>query len=127
LKEKLAGLHDDECGAESIRAVYETSTLYKGPYAGQAPDLIIGFRDGYRISWDAAVGKIGPYVFENNDKAWSGDHAVDPHLVPGVLFCNRKVGAADPGIEDLAPTALELFGIPIPSWMEGKPLFLHAG
>jgi predicted AlkP superfamily phosphohydrolase/phosphomutase len=127
LKMKLTGLRDDACGTEGIRAVYEASTLYNGPYAGQAPDLIIGFSDGYRISWDAAIGKIGSHVFENNNKAWSGDHAVDPHLVPGVLFCNRRVGAADPGIEDLAPTALELFGIPIPSWMEGKPLFSHAG
>ena len=28
--------------------------------------------------------------------------------------------AEDPGIEDLAPTALGLFGIEAPAWMEGK-------
>jgi hypothetical protein len=61
-------------------------------------------------------------VFEDNCKAWSGDHSVDPALVPGVLFSNRKIEAADPGIEDLAPTALHLFGVPAPAWMEGKPV-----
>jgi bisphosphoglycerate-independent phosphoglycerate mutase (AlkP superfamily) len=42
--------------------------------------------------------------------------------VPGVLFCNRKMDAADAGIEDLAPTALGLFGVEAPAWMEGKAL-----
>ena len=50
-------------------------------------------------------------VFSDNPKAWSGDHCIDPHLVPGVLFSNRKILAENPGIEDMAPTALDLFGI----------------
>jgi predicted AlkP superfamily phosphohydrolase/phosphomutase len=123
---KLTGLRDEARAAESIGAVYATSALYKGPYLGEAPDLIVGFNDGYRTSWDAAVGKVSASVFEDNRKAWSGDHAVDPHLVPGVLFCNRKIQGLNPGIEDLAPTALELFGVPRPPWMEGKPLFSDA-
>jgi hypothetical protein len=61
----------------------------------------------------AALGKVSPRVFEDN---------VDPSLVPGVLFSNRKLDAEDPGIEDMAPTALRLFGIPPPEWMEGKAL-----
>jgi hypothetical protein len=40
-----------------------------------------------------------------------------------VLFSNRKIDAEDPGIEDLAPTALTLFGVQPPNWMEGKPVF----
>lgn len=124
---KLTGLRDEAEGAESIGAVYATSSLYTGPYLREAPDLIAGYNDGYRTSWDAAVGKVSAAVFEDNRKAWSGDHAVDPHLVPGVLFSNRKIDGRDPGIEDLAPTALELFGVPRPAWMEGKPLFGDAG
>jgi len=42
--------------------------------------------------------------------------------VPGVLFSNLKITAGDPGIEDLAPTALRLFGVEPPAWMEGKPI-----
>ena len=89
----------------------------------EAPDLIIGYNDGYRTSWDAAVGKVTARVFEDNRKAWSGDHSVDPLLVPGVLFSNREIEAEDPGIEDMAPTALELFGVERPAWMEGRPVF----
>jgi predicted AlkP superfamily phosphohydrolase/phosphomutase len=123
LAEKLSSLRDDEHNGIPIRQVYVTNTLYKGPYLEAAPDLIVGYNEGYRVSWDAAVGKVTASVISDNQKAWSGDHCVDPLLVPGVLFCNRKFEAQDPGIEDMAPTALRLFGVNPPAWIEGKPVF----
>ncbi len=126
LIKKLSGLRDEEKGQIGIRNVYAASALYKGPYLDAAPDLIVGYAAGYRTSWEAAVGKVSARVFEDNTKAWSGDHCVDPLLVPGVLFSNRKVQAQDPGIEDMAPTALELFGVQPPAWMEGKSVFHFA-
>jgi predicted AlkP superfamily phosphohydrolase/phosphomutase len=122
LIEKLSGLLDEDTGDIAIRRAYAATELYRGPYLDAAPDLIIGYADGYRTSWDAAVGKVTMRVFEDNLKAWSGDHCVDPPLVPGVLFSNRKLDADDPGIEDMAPTALRLFGIEPPKWMEGKSI-----
>jgi predicted AlkP superfamily phosphohydrolase/phosphomutase len=123
---KLSNLRDEEQDAIAIRQAYVTSSLYQGPYLDSAPDLIIGFADGYRTSWDAATGKVGQSVIEDNNKQWCGDHSIDPPLVPGVLFSNRAIDARDPGIEDLAPTALDLFGIATPEWMEGKPVFASA-
>jgi predicted AlkP superfamily phosphohydrolase/phosphomutase len=123
LIEKLTNLRDEERDAIGIRTAYASSALYRGPYLAEAPDLIVGYCDGYRTSWDAAVGKVTANVFEDNCKAWSGDHSVDPVLVPGVLFCNRKIESQDPGIEDMAPTVLDLFGVPRPAWMEGRPVF----
>jgi predicted AlkP superfamily phosphohydrolase/phosphomutase len=118
LAARLEGLCD---GTEvAIRGVYAATDIYRGPYLGAAPDLIVGYADGYRASWQAAVGRTTTEVFEDNTKAWCGDHCVDPHLVPGVLFSNRKLVGENPGIEDMAPTALQLFGVPAPAWMEGK-------
>ena len=126
LASKLSGLRDEENGETAIRQAYATRSLYQGPYLDAAPDLIVGYNEGYRISWDAATGKVGRVAIEDNLKAWSGDHCIDPLLVPGVLFSNRAIDAADPGIEDMAPTALDLFGIATPDWMEGKPVFRTA-
>ena len=123
---RLRGLVDHETQEIAIRNVYSAGSVYKGPYLDAAPDLIIGYSAGYRTSWGAAIGKISAHVFEDNSKAWSGDHCVDPPLVPGVLFSNRKVDAEDPGIEDMAPTALKLFGIQPPGWMEGRSVFHFA-
>lgn len=123
---RLTGLRDEEEDRVCIQSVYTAASIYKGPYVLEAPDFIIGYNEGYRTSWDAAVGKVSKLVIEDNHKAWCGDHAVDPHLVPGVLFCNRPVTSTNPGIEDLAPTTLSLFGLTPPAWMDGKPLFTHA-
>jgi predicted AlkP superfamily phosphohydrolase/phosphomutase len=120
---KLSGLRDEERDRVAIRKAWASDALYTGPYLDAAPDVIVGYADGYRASWDAAVGKVARGPFSDNRKAWSGDHCVDPHLVPGVLFCNRAVALQNPGIEDMAPTALDLFGIEPPPYMEGKALF----
>lgn len=117
---RLSGLRDPETGEVAIQQVYATNRLYRGPYLEEAPDLIVGYSNGYRTSWDAAQGKVTRKVFEDNPKPWSGDHSLDPVLVPGVLFSNLKLTADDPGIEDMAPTALALFGLPKPAYMEGQ-------
>ena len=117
---RLSGLPDSEASATAISAAFETRTLYSGPYLDNAPDLLIGYNAGYRISWDGASGVVAGPVFEDNMKAWSGDHCIDPRQVPGVLFCNRAITDATPSLIDIAPTALYLFGIHPPSYMEGK-------
>jgi predicted AlkP superfamily phosphohydrolase/phosphomutase len=119
---KLNGLRDEDAGAVGIREVFDTSALYSGPYLENAPDLLIGYNAGYRISWDSATGVVSGPVFEDNVKPWSGDHCIDPRLVPGVLFCNRRIDADDPALIDIAPTALTLFGIEPPPYMDGRTL-----
>ncbi len=119
---KLTGLRDDEIGEVAVREAVPRWKVYKGPYTENAPDLIVGYNEGWRVSWDAAIGKSGPTVFSDNLKAWSGDHCVHPDLVPGILFSNLKLRAESPEIIDLAPTTLELFGVQKPAYMEGKSL-----
>ena len=123
LIERLSGLRDPETGDVSIREAFDTASLYSGPYLADAPDLIIGYNRGYRISWDGATGVVAGPVFEDNVKAWSGDHGIDPRLVPGVLFCDRAVDSEQPALIDVAPTALWLFGIKPPPYMDGRVLF----
>jgi predicted AlkP superfamily phosphohydrolase/phosphomutase len=122
ISRKLHALRDDEKKTVGINEAFDSAALYSGPYLENAPDLIIGYNAGYRISWDCATGVVSGVVFEDNVKPWSGDHCVDPRLVPGVFFCNRKVETAEPALIDIAPTALRLFGIEPPPYMDGKPL-----
>lgn len=117
---RLTGLRDEERCSMGIREAWTSNSLYSGPYLDAAPDIVVGYAPGYRASWDAAVGKVTSRVFSDNQKTWSGDHCVDPKLVPGVLLSNLRIDAEDPGIEDMAPTALDLFGIAPPGYMEGK-------
>jgi predicted AlkP superfamily phosphohydrolase/phosphomutase len=122
LKSKLDGLMDTEKGSVAINDAFDTDKLYHGPYKGNAPDLLIGYNHGYRISWDCASGVVAGSVFDDNTKAWSGDHIVDPRLVPGIFLANHAIDTKDPAIIDLAPTALTLFGIRPLAHMEGTPI-----
>jgi len=119
---RLKGLVDPERDAVAIKEVYDTQEVFSGPYVHEGPNLIVGFSVGYRVSWTCATGAVTPHVFEDNTKSWSGDHTVNPPDVPGILFVNRPVSEEDPGIMDIGPSVLDLFGVPVPDYFEGKPI-----
>ncbi|MCA9753656.1 MAG: alkaline phosphatase family protein, partial [Gemmatimonadetes bacterium] len=121
--EKMSGLRDEERNEVAITELFDCDDIWDGPYVREAPDFIVGYNHGYRISWDGATGIIDRPVFEDNVKAWSGDHGVDPRLVPGVFFCSKKIDREEPALWDIAPTALKLFGLSAPAHMEGSSLF----
>jgi predicted AlkP superfamily phosphohydrolase/phosphomutase len=122
IAERLTGLIDPDTGARAVKRVYQAPKAYRGPYKDHAPDLIVGYDRGYRVSWDAAIGRTTTTVFHANTKAWSGDHCVDPSVVPGVLFSNHAIRAENPRLLDIAPTILDVFGIPAPDYMDGTAL-----
>ncbi|MDP6837388.1 MAG: nucleotide pyrophosphatase, partial [Planctomycetota bacterium] len=123
LKRKLEALEDPKSGKSVVREAFITSDIHSGPYADMAPELLIGYEKGFRHSWDCATGAVSREVFSDNTKSWSGDHCVDPRLVPGVFFSNRKIDTDEPSLMDMAPTALDMFGVEVPKYMQGKLLF----
>ncbi|MBD3415471.1 MAG: nucleotide pyrophosphatase [Candidatus Aminicenantes bacterium] len=122
LKSKLEHLKDEEENQNAINKIYDRDEIPPGPYKGNCPDLIVGYHEGYRVSWDSVTGKVDSTLFQDNTKAWSGDHCIDPALVPGILFCDRKINKQQTGIVDIAPTILKLFGIHPPEHMDGSSL-----
>jgi len=122
LAAKLNGLKDDENAATAINKIFDQDELPSGPYLENGPDFFVGYNDGYRVSWDSVTGKVNNIVFDDNRKAWSGDHCIDPRIVPGIFFCNQRINAETVSIMDIAPTALELFGLQPPRHMDGNAL-----
>jgi predicted AlkP superfamily phosphohydrolase/phosphomutase len=122
IAERLGKLVDPANGSSAIKRIYQAPKFYLGPYKDHAPDLIVGYQQGYRVSWEAAIGKTTREVFHDNTKAWSGDHCVDPSVVPGILFCNQPVNAERPRLLDIGPTILHMFGVAVPEYMDGKAL-----
>ncbi len=123
LKQMLSGLMDDgNNNAVAINYLYDRDEIPPGPYKENCPDFIVGYNEGYRVSWDSVSGKVNSTIFEDNIKAWSGDHCIDPKLVPGIFFCNHPINTKSPSIVDIAPTAMELFGLKAPDHMDGQSL-----
>ena len=125
ISQRLTALIDPESGTGAVKRVYIASKFYKGPYRDNGPDLIVGYERGYRVSWETAIGRTTDDVFHSNTKPWSGDHCVDPSLVPGILFCNRLVENENPRLIDIGPTVISMFGAAIPDYMDGKALVVR--
>ncbi len=118
----LLALVDEKTGQKAINRMIDVSKEFSGPYRTDGPELLAGFAVGYRVSWDCARGLVTPHVIEDNTRSWSGDHCIDPDMVPGILFSNLRLRSTEPNLRDIGPTVLDLFGIDAPHHMTGATL-----
>jgi predicted AlkP superfamily phosphohydrolase/phosphomutase len=123
LREELLQVRDAE-GKPVFDRVDRTFELYPGANSRLAPDLILGYADGFRASWETVLGGMPGETLVTNREQWSGEHLISARLVPGVLVSNRKLNTTDPHLRDLAPTILQLFGLKPIAAMTGKPLII---
>jgi predicted AlkP superfamily phosphohydrolase/phosphomutase len=122
LAQALAGLGDPERGQRAVRSVLPRERVYRGPYVAEAPDLLVNFAPGYRVSWGTPLGGAPAGLFEDNTRKWAGDHMIDPRLAPGVLLMNQPLAREQASLLDLAPTILAALGVPPGEAMEGRSL-----
>ena len=127
ISQELEQWIDEKDDRRLIRKVYKREDIFRGDREHETPDLYIGFDKGYRASWQTALGAVPKDTIEDNLKKWSGSHLFDPHLIPGILFCNEEVTKEDPSIYDIAPTVLKMVGFDEEGLKEcdfdGEPLF----
>jgi predicted AlkP superfamily phosphohydrolase/phosphomutase len=118
---QLEAFRDPDTGKQ---VVTRTFIQPYGMNEDRSPDLIVGYNRGYRCATDSAMGRVSQRVVEPNTDKWSGDHCMDPALVPGVFLSTMEVDAARPSLLDLGPTVLDYFGIEPPDHMVGESLFV---
>ena len=124
LKSKLEAMVDPGTGERPVSRVISREEAYRAFDPNVVPDLFITNTDGYRVSWQTSLGGVQKELIEPNKTPWSGDHcSLDPELVKGILFMNRKL-ATDraPYIADVYPTVLEALGLKAPYELDGVAL-----
>ncbi len=127
IRRELVTLRDPKDDRQVLLNVYAGAEIYHGPYIDNAPDLVVGFSDGYRVGFFDAQGGLSRAVIENNDERWSGDHCGSASTISGgVLFVNRPVVRPEPGIVDMAPTIFQLLGMPLRPDFDGTPFLAPA-
>ncbi|MFC1814560.1 alkaline phosphatase family protein [Thermodesulfobacteriota bacterium] len=122
IRRDLLRLVDPKTGERAVSRVMIMPEAERR-YNAHAPDLIVGWNLGYRTSWDSILGGFSNEVISDNLDKWSGDHCVDPNLVPAVLFSNNNVTSANPNLYDITATILSEFRIEPDNMMQGKPLY----
>jgi len=123
LCEKLLAVRDPKTGEQVVLRAYKTSEVYSGPQADSAPEIIVGYKRGYRASWATSLGSIPEGWFEDNKEAWSADHCMAAEELPGVFVANRPLQVKGPALYDVTATVLAQFGVKPTGQMIGKAIF----
>jgi len=109
---KLTEAIDPATGQRPIRRVFRREAVYT--MSGDediAPDLIIGYEKGSRGSDDSALGSVPRNVIVDNVDAWSGDHCMDPEVVPGILLTSRPLKKSAASLQTLGAAIVAEFGV----------------
>ncbi len=122
LKDELLHMKDPVTGKNAVSNVWIGREIYNRD-DDTTPDMIVGWNRGFRASWETVLGGFSKDIFTDNMDKWSGDHCIDPDLVPAVLLTNRKASLQKPSLPDVTATVLAECNIPIPEHMTGKPLY----
>jgi predicted AlkP superfamily phosphohydrolase/phosphomutase len=114
----------DPDGAEPV--VSSVARPEKHPDPNRSPDLLVGYHRGYRSSDGSALGEVSELLLEPNTGRWSGDHCMDPAVVPGVLLSSQPVIAGG-ALRDMAPTILDYFDVEPSAPLPGRSLLANSG
>ena len=117
----LRSLRDPETGRPVVERITLGADYYQGPFAAHTPDLIVEADPDYAASF--RIQYYSAPVTRLQVVSARGHHRMDGILIaagPGIHPAPDPIEGS--AIEDLAPTILELMGVPIPDDMDGRPL-----
>ena len=100
LAKKLTALTDH--GMNVIEKISGAEKATESGSSTNMPDLIAGYANNYRCSWQTAIGGIADNnIIEENMKKWSGDHCCDATIVPGIFFSSEKLSTNNISVLDI--------------------------
>ena len=112
IRHKLLATIDPATGGPVVtKALSKEQAFRESRHLDDAPDLLIGYAEGTRVSNESALGGIPAAVLVNNTQEWSGDHCMDPDAVPGILLTSRPLQLRAASLDAVARAVLAEFGI----------------
>jgi predicted AlkP superfamily phosphohydrolase/phosphomutase len=113
---------EDGGGRQVFAAVHPRSSLYSGPAAHMAPDLVLdSWSAGYRVAprRDPSEVVLAPAALAGVREPWSADHRPQGVFVAGGPHIAR--GRVDElSLYDVCPTALALLEGEVPDGLDGR-------
>jgi predicted AlkP superfamily phosphohydrolase/phosphomutase len=123
LSQQLVAFIDQKNGKKPVRRVFRGSDVFRGERVAEAPDLIVGYDVGYGASDQTTLGEVTEEVIEDNTSRWSGNHLMDPEVVPGIVLANRKIAGDGHDLTDVTTTILAWYGLKPNPGMTGTSIF----
>ncbi len=119
---ELMKLEDPDTGEKLIDSIRKREEVYFGPHADQCADILFtmkGLKYMTRMSYEFSCdNKITSIPLHHGESSWHRFNGT--FMAMGPSF--KKGMRINPEITDMAPTILHMYGIPIPSDMDGRVL-----
>jgi len=126
---RLGELKDPRTGEPVIKRVLKREDIFQGPFASEAPDLILDWWEGSHFATDPSfpdqTNEPAVVVTEKRPtegSEWGGTHRLHGILVARGPHFKRGAEISGARLIDFAPTLLYLLGQPVPREMDGKVL-----
>jgi predicted AlkP superfamily phosphohydrolase/phosphomutase len=108
---KLEHFNDPATGHPAVMRAYRREQIYASmDFPDLSPDLIVGYAGGTRVTNGSALGGVARDVLSDNREEWSGDHCMDPGVVPGILLTSRPLRAPADSLQRLGAAIMAEFG-----------------
>jgi predicted AlkP superfamily phosphohydrolase/phosphomutase len=124
LKEQIArqamALRDPRSGESLVERVYRREDIYRGPYIGRTPDLIVQPRGWQYMAFGHA--DFGSNKLVEPIIGLSGHHRLDGLVILAGAGVKPGLELDGATILDLAPTILHALGVPVPEELDGRVL-----
>lgn len=116
---KLEALRDGD--VQPVRRAFRGTDVYTGSRVAEAPDIVVGYDKGYCASETTTLGEVTgkPVFYDNTGADFTGNHLMDPAVVPGILLVNRKLSRDGHDLTDVTAALLDHFGVPQDADMVG--------
>jgi predicted AlkP superfamily phosphohydrolase/phosphomutase len=121
ISQGLWKLVDPRTGAQLVEHVYRGEDYYIGEYAQNVPDMIVMMKPDYGGSY--RIGHYSSFVTELQEHTHRGNHRMEGVFAArGAEIKRQAAPLPNLDIEDIAPTVLQLMGLPVPTDMDGRVL-----
>ncbi|MGH8799864.1 MAG: hypothetical protein ACREX7_06455, partial [Casimicrobiaceae bacterium] len=124
LRRELMALRDPASGEPIIRRVQSASEAFGPDHHPDLPDLICVFRTDLGMlerCQSPAVGDVVAPVYHPHAPR-SGDHTMNSQVWISGSGVAAAENAGRGNVLDIAPTILDLLGVALPDWLDGRPL-----
>ena len=119
--QKLSNVKDPMLGLPFIKSIYKKEAIYSGSALSKIPDLIVIPHEGF-------------YLFSGIQEkelfCEASPLSLGNHVKEGILACMgnhaERLNLLNPGITDVFPTILDIFGIKQLPYIDGKSLLIKS-
>jgi predicted AlkP superfamily phosphohydrolase/phosphomutase len=127
LKRELMALRDPVSNETIVARVVTAGEQFGPGHHPDLPDLICVFRTDlgmHERCVSPAIGEVHAPVYHPHAPR-TGDHTVNSRLWASGPGVRAHAAIGDANVLDIAPTVLDLLGVPLPAWLSGHPLPLR--